>query len=171
MEPSRCKTTSTVTIACEHRPRPLPKHRGARESKTQYMTYSWRKGEEKRQNSNIQPYKIIRRTSVRLSVMHAVRETAARVRIEKIFFTVLFFFLFMFYCCCFFLESWSSSYYVEGPCEALRGPATRSQFCSVQPLPRGPQSIGSDWTGVGRKASILLCTRVIIDLNPPPPLW
>lgn len=71
MEPSRCKTTSTVTIACEHRPRPLPKHRGARESKTQYMTYSWRKGEEKRQNSNIQPYKIIRRTSVRPSLRYA----------------------------------------------------------------------------------------------------
>lgn len=49
---------------------------------------------------------------------------------------------------------------------SLRVPATSSQFCSVQPLPRGPQSIGSDWTGVGRKASILLCTIVIIDFNP-----
>lgn len=54
---------------------------------------------------------------------------------------------------------------------SLRVPATSSQFCSVQPLPRGPQSIGSDWTGVGRKASILLCTIVIIDFDPVPSSW
>lgn len=52
-----------------------------------------------------------------------------------------------------------------GPCKTLRDPVSRSQFCSVQPLPRRPQSIGSDWTGAGPKASVLLCTRVIIELD------
>lgn len=68
----------------------------------------------------------------------------------------------MFYCFVFFGKL--KQFLLRG--ESLRVPVT--QFCSVQPPPGGPESIGSDWTGVGRKASILLlCTRVIIDLNPP----
>lgn len=57
---------------------------------------------------------------------------------------------------------------MDGPRSPITVLATRSQLCSVQP-PHGPESIGSDWTRVGRKASILLCIIVIVIFFPPMP--
>lgn len=55
---------------------------------------------------------------------------------------------------------------MDGPRSPITVLATRSQLCSVRP-PHGPESIGSDWTRVGRKASILLCIIVIVIFFPP----
>lgn len=73
------------------------------------MTYRGSKGgggeKKKDKNSNIQPYKTIRRTSVHLSAIHAVREEALRVQIEKIFYSPLLFINFLVFFLFFFLES------------------------------------------------------------------
>lgn len=67
MEPSRCKTTSTVTLACKFRPgqQATSKVSGSTIFQTQYMTYR-----RKDKNPNIQPYKIIQH--IDSSAMHTV---------------------------------------------------------------------------------------------------
>lgn len=70
MEPSRCKTTSTVTLSCELRPwqQATSKVLGSTIFQTQYMI-------SRRQNPNIQPYKIIP-TQVCFSTVHNVRRSS-----------------------------------------------------------------------------------------------
>lgn len=71
MEPSRCKTTSTVTLACKFRPgqQATSKVSGSTIVQTQYMTYR-----RKDKNPNIQPYKIIQHTLTPLQCTLWVRE-------------------------------------------------------------------------------------------------
>lgn len=63
MEPSRCKTTSTVTLACKFRPRQQATSKVIGEHNIPNTVYDLQK---KRQNPNIQPYKIIQHTSTSL---------------------------------------------------------------------------------------------------------
>lgn len=114
-------------------------------------------------NSNIQPYKIIRRAAVRLSAMHAVRE-ADRVRIEKIFFfTVLAFFLDSCSIVCLFwkVEAVLITWRVPAsPCEPL------SVLLSSAAATRDHSRLAQTGQGLDVRRVFLLWTRVIIDLNP-----
>lgn len=76
MEPSRCKTTSTVTLSCELRPwqQATSKVLGSTIFQTPYMI-------SRRQNPNIQPYKIIQHRSA--SLLYTMFEEAVCVKIEN----------------------------------------------------------------------------------------
>lgn len=87
LEPSRCKTTSTVTFSLKIQTSTRILFQSIREHNIPNTVYDLQK---KRQNPNIQPYKIIPHTSgPLLSALVAGREAAVCVHVQMIF-TLLF---------------------------------------------------------------------------------
>lgn len=157
MEPSRCKTTSTVTLACKFRPRQeaTSKVSGSTIFQTQYMTYIWKDKilafSHTKEKSNTHLLYQTRSRLKRRGSLCADRDP---------------FFIFFFY---YFLQSFHNLIHfckAEAVISWMVLKAQQSlwwgpQLSSVKP----PHGLKSDWLRLeraGRKANILLYTTVII---------
>lgn len=139
LEPSRCKTTSTVTFSLKIQTSTRILFQSIREHNIPNTVYDLQK---KRQNPNIQPYKIIPHTSgPLLRALVAGREAAVCVHVQMIF--TLLFTKFI------FAKLKQFFFFVDGPRSSTTIPVMRSSVSSVR-------LTTSDCRGVGRKASIYL---------------